>query len=94
MILVGYVATRVPNTRLYLAAAVLTVGMTGIVITRQLPTHMRWGRYAGMVVRGCFGASFPLLTTVISNNTAGYTKKTTTNAIVCSSASSWSWILG
>ncbi len=58
------------------------MGVLGGLLIRQLPPHMRWGRYAGVLIRASFAAYFPLVMAMLSGNTAGFTKKTTTNAMV------------
>lgn len=69
-------------------AACVLMGVLGGLLIRQLPPHMRWGRYAGVLIRASFAAYFPLVMAMLSGNTAGFTKKTTTNAMVRDKCSS------
>lgn len=82
IILVTWISTRVPNIRTYCLAACVLLGMLGGLLIRQLPSRLKWGRYAGILVRASFAAYFPLVMAMLSGNTAGFTKKTTTNAMV------------
>ncbi|OAA60127.1 Major facilitator superfamily domain, general substrate transporter [Cordyceps fumosorosea ARSEF 2679] len=82
MLLVAWISSRIPNSRTYFLAGCILLGVLGGLLIRQLPPAMRWGRYAGLLVRAGFPAYFPLLLAMLSGNTAGFTKKTTTNAVI------------
>ncbi|KAJ3476390.1 hypothetical protein NLG97_g9148 [Lecanicillium saksenae] len=79
---VCWLSSRVPNSRAWRMAACMLMGILSALLIRQLPPHMKWGRYAGVLLRAGFVGYFPLLMAVASGNTAGYTKKTITNAMV------------
>lgn len=72
----------VPNTRTYWMAWNFAIAITGAVLVRQLPGHMKWARLAGACMSGAYGANFPLIMSLVSGNVGGFTKKATVNSIV------------
>ncbi|XWW94220.1 hypothetical protein V2A60_002163 [Cordyceps javanica] len=82
IILVTWINSRVPNIRTYCMTACFLMGVLGGLLIRQLPPSMRWGRYAGVLIHSSYAAYFPVFIAMVSGNTAGFTKKTTTNAVI------------
>lgn len=68
--------------RCYFVIGLLTISLVGILLVRQLPMHMRWGRLIGIWIGSVFGAAYPLSLSLIASNVSGYTKKTTVMAAV------------
>ena len=58
------------------------VALIGTVMIRQIPADQIWARFAGYCFIIVFSANFPLTMVMITSNTAGFTKKATTTAVV------------
>lgn len=75
-------STYLTNTRTYWMFFNTIMALIGSVMIRQIdPAHI-WARFMGYCLIIAFSANFPLTMTMISNNTAGFTKKSTVTAVV------------
>lgn len=70
------------NSRTYWMIWNFAIAILGILLLRQLPHSMRWGRFIGKCLGGSFTANFPMVMAMISSNIGGFTKKTSVNAMV------------
>lgn len=75
-------STYLPNTRTYFMAFNYAVALVGAAMVRELPETQKWARFAGTCLLTGYSASFPLKMALMSGNFAGFTKKTTVNAMV------------
>ncbi|RAO70591.1 uncharacterized protein BHQ10_006603 [Talaromyces amestolkiae] len=75
-------STYLKNTRTYWMALNTIVALIGTVMIREIPAEQIWARFAGYCFIIVFSANFPLTMVMITSNTAGFTKKATTTAVV------------
>ncbi|KAJ5578610.1 uncharacterized protein N7459_007574 [Penicillium hispanicum] len=75
-------STYLANTRTYWMLFNTIMALIGSVMIRQIDAEHIWARFMGYCLIIAFSASFPLTMTMISNNTAGFTKKSTVTAVV------------
>ncbi|CUS14887.1 unnamed protein product [Tuber aestivum] len=80
-LLFGWLADRYKN-RMTLAAVAMSISLLGFTLAVALPRSNLNGNLAAYYIIGVAPAAFVLLISCISSNVAGYTKKTTVNAIV------------
>lgn len=80
---VGWASTRYKNTRIFWMIVCLCLCAFGIVLMRQLPPRLKWGRWAGVVLADMYTANYGLLAALTSGNFGGFTKKSVSAALVC-----------
>ncbi|CAD6449331.1 cfe37d83-f3a2-4f9f-9166-50679a1ee65b [Sclerotinia trifoliorum] len=76
-----YTASKVRRSRLIIIIVGSLLALVGILLVKEVPTSNRYGRLVGCWVVVWFSSGFPLLLSLMASNTAGFTKKTTVNAI-------------
>ncbi|KAF5869123.1 putative vitamin h protein [Botrytis fragariae] len=76
-----YTASKVRRSRLIIIVVGYIFALVGILLVKELPTSNRYGRLVGCWMMILFSSAFPLLLSLMASNTAGFTKKTTVNAI-------------
>ncbi|OJK04884.1 hypothetical protein ASPACDRAFT_19785 [Aspergillus aculeatus ATCC 16872] len=79
---IAMTCNRFPGLRCYWMIFTLLISLVGILLMRQLPTHRKWGRLVGVWLVTVFGAGWPLSLSLVSSNTAGFTKKGTVTALI------------
>ncbi|TQV91627.1 Major facilitator superfamily transporter [Cordyceps javanica] len=79
---VGWASTRYKNTRIFWMIVCLVISALGVVLMRQLPRHLKWGRWAGAVLTDMYTANYGLLAALTSGNFAGFTKKSVAAALI------------
>ncbi|CAI7629751.1 unnamed protein product [Penicillium glandicola] len=75
-------STYLTNTRTYWMLFNTVTALVGTVMIRQINADYIWSRFMGYCLIIGFSANFPLTMAMITNNTAGFTKKTTVTAVV------------
>ncbi|KAJ5990749.1 hypothetical protein N7499_011295 [Penicillium canescens] len=75
-------STYLTNTRTYWMTFNTTMALIGTVMIRQIDADHIWSRFMGYCLIIGFSANFPLTMTMITSNTAGFTKKSTVTAVV------------
>ena len=76
-----YITQKFRKSRLIVVACGQIVALVGCVLVRELPHTNKGGRYAGIMLLLASVNIFPLTLSLISTNVAGFTKKSTVNAI-------------
>ncbi|BFZ59824.1 Allantoate permease [Saitoella coloradoensis] len=78
-----WICTLAQRTHERSYAAILSVlfPIFGFLLVICLPEHMPWGKLAGYWLTSFSACAFVIILGMISTNVAGYTKKTTVNAI-------------
>lgn len=76
-----YLASRLRKARCIIIIVGYVFALLGILLVKLLPSTNKIGRLFGYWLMIVFSSAFPLMLSLISSNTAGYTKKTTVNAI-------------
>lgn len=76
-------STYLTNTRTYWMLFNTTMALIGSIMIRQVEEEHIWTRFMGYCLIIAFSANFPLTMTMITSNTAGFTKKSTVTAVVC-----------
>ncbi|KAF1738193.1 putative transporter [Beauveria bassiana] len=79
---VGWASTRYKNTRIFWMIVCLCISAFGIILMRQLPPRLKWGRWAGAVLTDMYTANYGLLAALTSGNFAGFTKKSVASALI------------
>ncbi|KAK1149736.1 hypothetical protein N8T08_005290 [Aspergillus melleus] len=75
-------ATFVPNTRILMMMLNTTVSMIGMIIVWKLDDDNQKGRLTGLSLGAVFAVNIPLSLSIISSNVAGFTKRSTTSALL------------
>ncbi|KAF5565608.1 major facilitator superfamily domain-containing protein [Fusarium phyllophilum] len=68
------------RSRCIIAASASALSLVGTILVRQLPSTNNAGRYVGLILCASCANVFPMLS-LISSNVAGFTKKSTVNAV-------------
>ncbi|KAF7555666.1 hypothetical protein G7Z17_g1962 [Cylindrodendrum hubeiense] len=76
-----YVADKFRRSRCNVIIGGYLIALLGVLLIRQLPITMKAGRYIGVLLLVTSTIIFPLMLSLISSNTAGFTKKATVNAV-------------
>lgn len=79
---VGWASTHYKNTRIFWMIVCLVISAFGILLMRELPPHLKWGRWAGAVLTDMYTANYGLLAALTSGNFAGFTKKSVAAAMI------------
>ncbi|KAL2817901.1 putative MFS allantoate transporter [Aspergillus cavernicola] len=75
-------STYLKNTRTYWMSFNTIIALIGSIMIRQINPEHIWARFMGYCLIIAFSANFPLTMTMITSNTAGFTKKSTVTAVV------------
>lgn len=78
-------STMLSNTRTYWMSWGYLVSLAGAIMVRLLPAHDRWSRFIGYCLLLAYTSGFPLIVSMVTSNTGGFTKKMTVNSMVCCS---------
>ncbi|KAG9228163.1 MFS allantoate transporter-like protein [Amylocarpus encephaloides] len=81
VLIATYTASRVRKSRVIIIVIGYVLALLGILLVRELPTKNKIGRLFGYWMMILYSSAFPLMLSLISSNTAGFTKKATVNAI-------------
>jgi MFS transporter, ACS family, allantoate permease len=87
----GYMSDRLVD-RSFPAICAILIPMIGGILMITLPQSASGGLLFGYYCISCAGASWGLVMTMISNNTVGFTKKTTVNALQIVAYGAGNWI--
>lgn len=77
-----YFVSRFPNARLLVMLVCLVPFLTGTIGTWLVPQNVPYGRLACLWISFSYTATWTLSMAVATANTAGHTKKVTTNAVL------------
>ncbi|KAF7555668.1 hypothetical protein G7Z17_g1960 [Cylindrodendrum hubeiense] len=75
-------STYLENTRTYFMVFNYCMSIIGGVMVNQLSVDRAWARFFGYNLCIAFSANFPMIFAMSSANFAGFTKKTTVNALI------------
>jgi cytochrome b subunit of formate dehydrogenase len=75
-------STFFENTRTLFIASMILISVVGVVMIRYVAHQYTWTRLMGYSLLSAFSANLPLVLSLVTSNTAGFTKKTTVNAMV------------
>ncbi|RDA95285.1 hypothetical protein CP533_3452 [Ophiocordyceps camponoti-saundersi (nom. inval.)] len=75
------ISSRYKNMRTPVIIFNLALSTVGSALVRQLPPSQKWARYAGFCLTIAYSANSPIIFSIISANTAGFSKKMTINAM-------------
>ncbi|KAF9887266.1 hypothetical protein FE257_010394 [Aspergillus nanangensis] len=79
---VGLTTTFVRRARLNSIVGLYLVSLVGVLLVKLLPEDRKWGRVVGFWLVRSYMPMLPLTLTLFSSNTAGFTKKSTTAAMM------------
>lgn len=75
-------STYLHNTRTLWIVFDMLCAIAGAVMVRQIDAHHKWGRFFGYCMTMGYTPNFPIILSLFSANTGGFTKKMTINAMV------------
>ncbi|KAH9039521.1 MFS general substrate transporter [Lactarius pseudohatsudake] len=78
------IASRIPNSRAWVAIAYFVPNLLGVFLVNFLPWHDKVGLLFSVWLTGVGTTGFVLALAWVSQTTAGHTKKVTTNAVMLS----------
>ncbi|KAF5234777.1 hypothetical protein FANTH_11966 [Fusarium anthophilum] len=81
VLLSASLAERFRKSRCIIAAGASALSLVGTILVRQLPSSNSAGRYIGLILCASCANVFPMMLSLISSNVAGFTKKSTVNAV-------------
>ncbi|RBQ77689.1 hypothetical protein FVER14953_05682 [Fusarium verticillioides] len=81
VLLSASLAERCRKSRCLIAAGASALSLVGTILVRQLPSTNNAGRYIGLILCASCANVFPMMLSLISSNVAGFTKKSTVNAV-------------
>lgn len=81
VLLSASLAERFRKSRCLIAAGASALSLVGTILVRQLPSTNNAGRYIGLILCASCANVFPMMLSLISSNVAGFTKKSTVNAV-------------
>ncbi|KAF5972235.1 allantoate ureidosuccinate permease [Fusarium bulbicola] len=81
VLLSASLAERFRKSRCIIAAGASALSLVGTILVRQLPSSNSAGRYIGLILCASCANVFPMMLSPISSNVAGFTKKSTVNAV-------------
>ncbi|CZR68552.1 related to DAL5-Allantoate and ureidosuccinate permease [Phialocephala subalpina] len=70
------------NTRTYWMTLMMAISVVGAVMIRKVAREYKWTRLMGYCLTAGFSANLPMVLAMVAGNTAGFTKKTTVNAMI------------
>ncbi|RAL05389.1 MFS general substrate transporter [Aspergillus ibericus CBS 121593] len=82
LLLTAGLATLIPNTRILMMILNTIVSMIGMILVWKLDEDNRKGRLTGLALGAVFAVNIPLSLSIISSNVAGFTKRSTTSALL------------
>ncbi|KAI2855308.1 hypothetical protein CBS63078_4802 [Aspergillus niger] len=82
LILTAGIATFIPRTRILMMIFNTLTSLTGMVLVWKLDEDNRRGRLTGLALGAVFAVNIPLSLSIISSNVAGFTKRSTTSALL------------
>ncbi|GAB1208468.1 hypothetical protein APSETT445_007218 [Aspergillus pseudonomiae] len=82
LVITAGVATVIPNTRILMMIFNTTVSLVGMVLVWKLDEDNQKGRLTGLALGAVFAVNIPLALSIISSNVAGFTKRSTTSALM------------
>ncbi|SPN99720.1 related to permease of the major facilitator superfamily [Cephalotrichum gorgonifer] len=83
-LLSGFLASKIPNSRLNIATAAMIPPIIGTCLINQLEETNKWGRLVGVWLLGSYPVGFLVILGLLSTNIAGSTKR--------SAASGWVFV--
>lgn len=81
VLLSAWLTKRFRKSRCIVAASASALSLVGTILVRQLPATDNAGRYIGLILCASCANVFPMMLSLISSNVAGFTKKSTVNAV-------------
>lgn len=75
-------STFLTNTRTYWMSWGYFVSLSGAIMVRVLPAEEQWARFFGYCLLLAYTSGFPLIVSMITSNTGGFSKKMTVNSMV------------
>ncbi|GKZ37231.1 hypothetical protein AbraIFM66950_008688 [Aspergillus brasiliensis] len=75
-------ATFVPNTRILMMLFNTLTSLIGMILVWKLDEDNSRGRLTGLALGAVFAVNIPLSLSIISSNVAGFTKRSTTSALL------------
>ncbi|KAL4898026.1 major facilitator superfamily domain-containing protein [Aspergillus ambiguus] len=82
VILASLFASYVRKARLIALVLIYLMGLAGILMIKLLPQEQKLSRLAGFWLVTGIAPAFPLMMSLFASNTAGFTKKSTTAAVI------------
>ncbi|EIT74891.1 major facilitator superfamily domain-containing protein [Aspergillus flavus] len=82
LLITAGVATAIRNTRILMMIFNTTVSLVGMVLVWKLDEDNQKGRLTGLALGAVFAVNIPLSLSIISSNVAGFTKRSTTSALM------------
>ncbi|XRM36982.1 hypothetical protein ABZX51_000472 [Aspergillus tubingensis] len=82
LILTAGIATFVPHTRILMMIFNTLTSLIGMILVWKLDEDNRRGRLTGLALGAVFAVNIPLSLSIISSNVAGFTKRSTTSALL------------
>lgn len=71
----GWLARKIPNSRLHIASFAMIPPIIGTCLVNQLPSGDKWGRLVGVWLLGSYPVGFMAVLGLLSTNIAGSTKR-------------------
>lgn len=71
----GWLARKMPNSRLHIASLAMVPPIIGTCLINQLPSGDKWGRLVGVWLLGSYPVGFMAILGLLSTNIAGSTKR-------------------
>lgn len=81
-LIISFITTTWRRTRLNCIAGLHVNSLFGILLVKLLPEEKKWGRLVGFWLVRAYMPMLPLTLTLLASNTAGFTKKATTGAML------------
>ncbi|GES57250.1 pantothenate transporter [Aspergillus terreus] len=82
VILTALFASNVRKSRLIAFVLIFLMGLAGILMIKLLPEEQKLSRLAGFWLVTGIAPAFPVMMSLFASNTAGFTKKSTTAAVI------------
>lgn len=82
LILTAGIATFIPRTRILMMIFNTLTSLIGMILVWKLDEDNRRGRLTGLALGAVFAVNIPLSLSIISSNVAGFTKRSTTSALL------------
>ncbi|KAL2789383.1 major facilitator superfamily domain-containing protein [Aspergillus keveii] len=76
------VTSKVRKSRCITAAVLSLISLAGSIMVSQIDPSKKVARLAGMWLFPAYSAGVPIIMSIIASNVAGYTKRTTVNAVM------------
>ncbi|KAF4502903.1 vitamin H transporter [Fusarium agapanthi] len=81
VLLSASLAEKFRKSRCIIAAGASALSLVETILVHQLPSSNSAGRYIGLILCASCANVFPMMLSLISSNVAGFTKKSTVNAV-------------